>query len=361
MSNQKRRKTSTDIGDLTIPAKLVWTTRLFDTLTARKWWIGDSSREIEGMLEAEIVPSCQEGVFPSRFDWDKLTALLDLESGGVTFCNTRNDCGGAFRKRLARISDCLRDPTRAGSGQEVSGKQNVRILWLSPTVFISSCAFEIFGHNVGWINFCDFCFELTVRRKKKELRFHAFSLSTFEDEQFPPRRRVASPLVPHFFQHLCGALPSDYFSEIKFRKSHSHFPAEYFIPLFAVLSAQPKGTLASRPWTRIFDYSDFKKYEQITREDLEILSQVFHSKVDLTFKGFDHSVTISDLSNFLQGPSPPGSVSVQSRHFAANKVPWKPVEEAFPVSEISFESPTLKLSLHMRTTRISHAILCARY
>jgi hypothetical protein len=85
-----------------------------------------------------------------------------------------------------------------------------------------------------------------------------------------------------------------------------------------------------------------KWHEQITKEDLKIFSQVFHSKVHLTFTGIDRSVSIHNLNKFLRGPSPPGSVTIGGGHFERL---WESGKEYYPIKAITFKSPVLRLSV----------------
>jgi hypothetical protein len=360
LSASKAKKASVDrqelsgIGDMIIPAKLQWTNRLFDALVKRDYWIGDTSDRVEEMREAEIVPSCHEGVYPNRFDWKKLVSGFHFSFfGTVQFYNTGRSWDRRSNEKYGRISECLWPPDRSLSRREVSAGHGFHVLWLSSSVFISSLDFEVLAEG-GWVDFYDYKFQLIVRENEEKYEFRAYSLSTFEDDQVPPRTRVASPLPLQFFQHVSASLPADYFSELKFTKGRHQFPSSYFRPFFSVLRAQPDDASLDRPWTRVtFDYNDFKKYEQITREDLKIFAQVFHSKVHLTFAGIDPSVSIHNLNEFLQGPLPPGSVTVGGGSFAPNEQLWLSGKDYYPIQAITFESPVLKLSVDVFYTWFS--------
>jgi hypothetical protein len=211
-----------------IPAKLQWTNRLFDALVKRDYWIR-SPDVVEDVREAEIFPICQEGVFPNRFDWKKLIALFHFNCWRVQFFNTGRSKIRRSREIYGRLSECLLPPDRSRSGQEVSAEHRFHVLWLSSSVFISCLEFELLAEG-GWINFCDCKFQLTVRENEEKYEFHAYSLSTFEDDHVPPRAQVASPLPLQFFQHVSALLPADYFSELKFTKGRHSFPSDHFRP-----------------------------------------------------------------------------------------------------------------------------------
>jgi hypothetical protein len=344
MASLGKRPTSSRDG--LVPTKLQWTFRLLDAITQRNCWIGDSSRTVENMMEAEIVPSCQEGSFPDRFDWETLAEHWNWKCDAVTLYNEAIINVHSDREVYGRISERLRPPDRSRVGQPVLGEQLFHVLWLSPSVFISNSKFEIYTRDSGRISLWDYIYRLSVRDTEKIFRFYAYALSTFEDKRVPPRLGNVSFQSVQFFHQVTASLPADYFSFLAFEKGRHQFPANYVPPLLAVLRTQADDVFTNRPWTKVFlgAYLYFEnEYQKCTREELEALSHVFHSKVHVSFESFEKSVSIFDLNRFLLGPSPPGSVSVGSHHFVPER--FGPEQDDFPAREITFESSALQLCL----------------
>jgi hypothetical protein len=119
MANLSKQPTSD--RDEIAPTKLQWTFRLLDTITQRNCWIGDSSRTVENMMEAEIVPSCQEGAFPDRFDWETLAEHWNWKCDEVTLYNEAIINVHSDREIYGRISERLRPPDRSVWGSQFWG------------------------------------------------------------------------------------------------------------------------------------------------------------------------------------------------------------------------------------------------
>jgi hypothetical protein len=341
LATMKTRK-AISIGD--IPAKLLWTSRLFDALEKRVYWIKSKPYERSNLREAEIVPSCAGGIFPNGFDWKILTKHLSCQSGAIQFYQ-ENTWFRPDREKYGRFTEYWWSTGRYQLGEQVVESDDFHVLWLSPSVFISPWWFEMFtdviGRAAGWDSFLDFRFEVRVRDTKETFQFYAYSLSTFEDKHVPPRQHLVPPLALQLFQHVCESLPKDYFSEIVFEKGTHHFPSENFVPFFAGLRLQVEDDSASRPRTKVRFRGD-EWHQQVTREDLKILAGLYHPKVDLSFNVLRQSSSISDLSKFLQGSSPPGYLAV--RRLNENIYNGVPGHDHCPVTELFLESPALKFS-----------------
>jgi hypothetical protein len=94
----------------------------------------------------------------------------------------------------------------------------------------------------------------------------------------------------------------------------------------------------------LVDNSDCEENLEVTREDIKVFSPVFHSKVHLQLSSLEPSVSISDLNDFLQGSSPLGSVTFRPSYFSAVSFLRERGKQLLPVSEISFESPVVKVT-----------------
>jgi hypothetical protein len=278
---------------------LRWTCRLRDALEQRGLWAPPWVL-LPNMWEAEF--DYENGAFPDGFRWDALRGCLsDEEDNCVTLYidpGHRNGLVPAFDGH---------DPEAISDGRRFCGtrvtdldRQDIDVLWLSPSVFISAADFELPGTDGEPIHVADYSVRLT-RANERDIVYHAYSLSYFEGNGFT----APSPLPMKLLSHVAENLPVGYFKMIDlesgYARADERLPVECLLQFVAIVPHAPMSPSKQK------DTIKLKIGTKMNREDLqEIYSHRFHPRVELSFSSrdsFDESVPLSvflDLSRECQ-------------------------------------------------------------
>jgi hypothetical protein len=328
---------------------LRWTCRLRDVLEQRAFLVKDDSvsRRLSEMREAEFVSP--DGNFPGEFRWESLLGCFYKEGNGVYLYNSGEVSNPTNVLRAIDPHCSVSVSIRSVSGQLVENLQqeNIDVLWLSPSIFISSFMFFVGVRARSLLDYCVICDEQSstfLHQRSAPLR--ATALCSFEgDEQGDPSR-----LPLEFFHHVTTLLPAGYFDKIALHRKHPRRCPVDIITRF--LSIVP--THAAPIRAAIYGEST------ITRDELQhILSYQFHPTTKLEFGrySFNWFVSLTDLSDLLK----------DARYLRAVKIPRDLVKSFSPwdwslcqpfCEEITLKSPDLQI--HFSDVRVSpkglHAI-----
>jgi hypothetical protein len=208
-------------------------------------------------------------------------------------------------------------------------EQNIDVLWLSPTIFISCFEFQLGGT-------CPYDFRVDFNDGDHEVRFFVYSLSAFGSEQRVP----CSSLPIDFCRHLIALLPVNYFSLVGLSSWNGlkRFPLEYFLQFLSIIppdAQQMPPRRADFSWTTIDLLLGQKK---VNKDDLRaILSHQFHPAVKLSLfdGGFDESVSKDVFCNLLQ----------EAPHLRAVEIPgrllWNDKNPSLDFQRVVLKSPNL--------------------
>jgi hypothetical protein len=262
---------------------LRWTTRLREVLANRG--CGGFSK----LREAEFVPG--NGSFPDGFRWDELQGCL----GGswLVVCDLR-------LRRLGLRSGCRSDHARESvdqlSGQPVADldKGDIRVLWVSSSVFISKLDFTICKGRDDYPTAADYLVTFSIRSPRRGAQFYVYSLSRFDGSELV----APSPVPLEFFRHVTAHLPADYFEEVEINKwDEPQFPVDCLLAFAAII---PYATL---PAPRKEFVVQLKIGVATNLEGLrQIMSHPFHPAVQLVFTAgspFDDSVSLREFLDLM--------------------------------------------------------------
>jgi hypothetical protein len=315
------------------PATMLrWTCRLRDVLEQRAFLVKNDgqSRRLSEMREAEFVSP--DGNFPAEFRWESLNECFYKPAHRAYLYNSGNvgNYTNIFRAVDPHCSVSV--SIRSVSGQSVENLQqeNIDVLWLSPSIFISSFEFFVGVRERSLLDYSVICND--ERSNRGDVLLRATALGSFEgDEKGGP-----SPLPLDFFHHVTTLLPAGYFDKIGLQRKHPHRCPVDIITRF--LSIVP--THAAPIRAAIYGEST------ITRGELQhILSYQFHPAMKLIFDIFsmDESVSLTILSDLLK----------DARYRRAVEMPMDLVEDFAPwdlsgrpfCEEITLKSPDLQIRI----------------
>jgi hypothetical protein len=207
---------------------LRWTCRLRDAFEARGFLSStEDSLVLSQIKEAEFVVAPKQA-FPQEFRWETFCSCFKrarYDSNYVTLVYPSVDAADRRDLVLAMHTPRqTRSSPRAMNGQAVTdlGQQNIDILWLSRTVFISGVKFRITNQIHDY--------EVTFG----EIRCFITQLQAFDQVAFDE----PSPLPIDFFQHLAPPEQDEQDDYLILERSRVHpkrFPADYMIRLMSVL------------------------------------------------------------------------------------------------------------------------------
>jgi hypothetical protein len=143
---------------------LRWTTRLRDILEIKKYEIDeDASDDLLDLWytirEAEFVDTDSISTFPADLDWDTFTGLyrgselfIREDSSVLKAIILRPSADGSLSSAMGR--KCTNELIRSFSGKIIDNpnEERIDVLWLSPTVFVSSFNISIKAEafHLGW-------------------------------------------------------------------------------------------------------------------------------------------------------------------------------------------------------------------
>jgi hypothetical protein len=277
---------------------LKWTCRLRDFLESRghgslftehrMTWSDElftPQGRLHSMREAEFIASCENG-FPEEFRWEKFANLFECNYHGAEI----ELSGFLGDDPVATASPSLR-------GRDLEGQigtmnpHKLEVLWLSPTLFISSIRFAVRGALL-----LDFGIMFLTQAPEERRLLFAYSLKSFQESELDE----PSSLSLEFFCHLTALLPVQYFMRIMLcRFSSTRFPTRFFVPFLSIIPRDAAGTPPATEERR----ATFLLTGEFNKDDLQaIFSRRFHSEVRLGFvSNLRHeSVSIGLFVDLLQ-------------------------------------------------------------
>jgi hypothetical protein len=279
---------------------LRWSSRLRDALHQQRIRIHAAALEpVLRMREAEFSTS-GNGQFPDSFRWDTLTYCFKL-GRDFAFLFKNNDPSALE----IQASSPAYGAVRALSGTPITdlSKMGIDVLWLSPTIFISSIAL-----TVDYLFVAEYELVFSERESSEVISMYIYSVSSFG------RGELDEPsLAPALFlRHVCAPLPANYFSEVRIvRYKSQRCPQEMIFQLHSSILPHDSPLLPSSEglWTQLVIDGD----AAFGREDLQSLfSQRFHPSIklgfDLSADQFHGLASIATLSELLVLPEQPGSL-----------------------------------------------------
>jgi hypothetical protein len=239
----------------------------------------DSGIAPEILVEAKLVT--HSGIFPSEFRWEALQS-------------------------------CFRN---------LDGRVAIDVLWLSPSVFVSTLEFKDGNphlHRFDRPSFHDCSVEFWTRDSEEPLEIHLYSLLSFlAGEQDEP-----SLLPFQFFQHVTALLPADYFALISLYRMHDpqRCPIASMLQFLAIV---PHGAMRQVPsvacGTRVFLAGT------LTITELKaVLAHPFHPSVKLEFDSFPFDDNSVPLIEMLKEAEHLRSVKIPYQLFESLQGPFQP-------------------------------------
>jgi hypothetical protein len=261
------------------------TCRLRDFLESRgHGYLFTSQGPLESMCEAEFTGSSDSG-FPNDFRWETFVNHFDCDiSPDEVILNgfLGQDALDFVRGSIRNREDRHPLPN--------ANREKIRVLWLSPTLFISSLAFL-----VGSTYLDDFCIIFSTGGPTGYCTIRAYSLQSFQETN-PDE---PSPLSLEFLCHLAALLPVQYFQYIWLRSYNPRrFSSAFFDPILSII---PRDAAVSE--TKEECRPTLSLSGTLDKQDLQaIFSHHFHPGVHLDFvcEPFDESVSLRVFSNFLK-------------------------------------------------------------
>jgi hypothetical protein len=317
---------------------LQWTTRLRDFLVEENRYEIDALSFATKMKEAEFIhqpsqgelaersqkrlctdrgaidsvdPASLDVAFPPEFDFETFLQYYQEGCGCPfeihrpnSFINRRYASGDSYYSR-----DDYRPYERLAvenRGKPVTTKnQDITVLWLSPTVFISShmftgsfsahcegrCSVELIIRPVVGLGEIDetFVYEL----EKRIIKIQVYSIDP--SRRFKPK--MSPPHLPFLFlKHLLHPLPVDYFTAIKVIQVDRPLEATSY-PLFLWALFQPE-TPAPVKAKNFQDFTEIRLESPISYEQLLcIMEHRFNPYTRLVFSDFDDATVGAEKLN----------------------------------------------------------------
>jgi hypothetical protein len=222
-------------------------------------------------------------------------------------------------------------------------KANITVLWLSPTVFISTRV--LCDEDAGEFSYyCSIEFllqkENIVRRGQKiveytqrEIEFLVYSLSAFSEGEFDE----PSLLPFQFFQHVTALLPPNYFDSIRIYRIGIHPERCPIDHLLQFLNIVPTGAMQQVEAVDSFTTVILNGRRSITEDELRVIfSYPFHPNVKLEFDDYPFREPVSMIEMLRD-----------AQHLRSIEIPWQvcgmdgPEKAAF---EFSVRSSKLMIS-----------------
>jgi hypothetical protein len=304
---------------------LRWTCRLRDAFEARGFLSSEEdSMVLSQIKEAEFVVAPNEA-FPHEFRWETFCSCFKhaLFQREVTLVHSGADVAQGPHLVPAMNGSCWASRSaRTMNGQAVSdlGHGDINILWLSPTVFISSVKFletdQVQDYTVG----------LGGRR------WSITQLPAFDEVEFDEPSRL--PI--DFFGHLA---PSEKLGTLELDRSSSHpnrFPVDYMMRLMSLVPLAGEVVLGG-----LINIDELR----------EILSYQFQPVVKLSFSDapFDDSVSLDVLMELLK-------TAPYLRHIELPPQIFLPEDPSDVKLYVEVDSPALSMHYAYRVSPTSDAL-----
>jgi hypothetical protein len=274
--------------------ELQWTCRLRDVLERLGFRIFKrSAKLLSEIREAKF--TCADGCFPKLFRWDIFTQCYNQSrfdpsiflhpSGDASYLPIDANCA-SYSAIRALSGTCIADLAR----------DNIDVLWLSKTIFISPIFFRLMTSP------CVDDYELKFQ--PSDLKFFVYSLSSFERDE----PDIPSSLPADFLRHVTALLPVGYFSNVlvhRFRPQRC--PLQMVFQILSSVVPHDRYCSPAREGRQTTFTIGASHEAVITEEELKcIVSHPFHRTIRLAFYEdsvqFNGSVSLSTLKEILQQP-----------------------------------------------------------
>jgi hypothetical protein len=319
------------------------TFRLHEALERRRFWVYRNSwNPLAGMQEAEF--SAATGNFPDSFRWDTFCGCLyNGEDACATLFidpNQRDYLVPAFEGDLMGT-----ETIRRWSGRQITDldAQDIDVLWLSPSVFISAVDFDLPDFSLPDddgepVHAHDYAVRLSRRGSYDDLTLYVYSFPFFEGNGFS----APSALPLQLLRHVTANLPYGYFSglqlEASFDRIHERLPFECLVHFLDLVPFAPMTPLKQNYTTQL------KVEARMNRDDVqEIFSRQFSPPVELSFSehcSFDESVPLNVFLDLSRRAEHLRILNLPVYFFATND---KDLMDPRIVVDSMFKSPLLTL------------------
>jgi hypothetical protein len=321
---------------------LKWTCRLRDLIESKGYKTCERAvKRCTEIREAEFV----DGNLPEQFRWETFKNCCEHKDNVYVWLFNCDSVTSPIGQLVPAINSCSPEllHIRSLCGLPITSVQERKldVLWLSQTVFVSWTAFSFEQRSLR-----DFEVEFIAYRG---FSCYVYSLSAFGEGEWVSS---SSALAMHFFRHLIGLLPANYFRVIRLccLDKSKQFPLEDFLSM--VPHDAPLPPLHSdTQWTK-FHLS--LEPRSINQDELRaIFSHKFHPLVKLSFNDrvFDQSVPFNVFSDLLR----------QARHLRAVALPsrlmWAGQPPALSFKSVALKSQGLTAILANDISEISPALL----
>jgi hypothetical protein len=311
-------------GPSLYPPMLQWTTRLRDFLTSRGYEM--KADELNNLREAEFIPpprrqgvdtQAESGNVPTqnavpqgpnrkRKSRDEAHALHDeSNSAAVVFPEAFgfNMFWGCFnRTEHLRLhiyprgtgihspipSQQQRKLTTRGNPSDWFG-QDVSLLWLSPSVFISTMEMSWTSPKRGnntplWL----YTITLEMRHGKGTCSFHIYCIEYFQKYK---RNKPSSPRLPlTLFRQVMLPLPVDFFTSIEFTPRAAIDCGSFFSQFLSCILPFAENAPPPHEAKNYQEYTELRFAGKLTSFQLEAsLDHRYHPYVRLAFDDFDET------------------------------------------------------------------------
>jgi hypothetical protein len=217
---------------------LKWTCRLRDLLIQRGYWASSDDREtLSTLREAEFFSEGKRegaGTFPGNFGWNAFIASIRLDFKRVVLRGYPDDLDQSVYGPAFDTGSALHQVLRWQSGTKVTDfekgfldiyLEDIDVLWLSRTVFISAIDFSLsLPGTVLLLSDYQVVLQSDISGWNSVV-LYAYSFAFFESTTIPPTESVASVLPLEFLAHLISSLPkslqADFFTQLMLTFSHS--------------------------------------------------------------------------------------------------------------------------------------------
>jgi hypothetical protein len=223
-----------------ISTMLRWTCRLRDVLESRDFYVHDNENDrpkLAVMREAEFV-TCQDR---DKMDWESFLQVFSGVKNDVTLYY--GDDAHTFYGHVSVFQPDGNDShsIRLLSGQAVSSSPHAKIdvLWLSPTVFISTFQFYLYIAEEEYLSFHSYQVRTQPRgMPSRTMYFCAGELAPFETcSDFSGPNLEPSVLPLEFLRRMTASLPPGYFSTLSLTRCRHNFPVDFFKAFIECLPA----------------------------------------------------------------------------------------------------------------------------
>jgi hypothetical protein len=331
--SSKESSDEEDESEQSYPPILQWTTRLRDFLEERGYEI--DSRTWYHVREAEFIchqanrSSEDENMHPPHAadpqDSSRKRKSSSLQQVSTTVADTTTAFPQEFDfyvfwgcfNRIAYLPLDIFPPSSGihpqqhGQHQRIHAhgskpvdwfQQDVALIWLSPTVFISNAEISWTSPKTGHRNPL-WLYTVTMQMRpaygSQGIRsFHIYSLEYFHKYK---RNKPPPPLLPlSFFRHMVSRLPMDFFTAITFTEGSPAFSPSFYSTFLASVLPTTEEACPLIKTTNYQEYTEIRFPDKMTFHTLKaILQHPFHPYVRLVLGPLEETSLDAERVNLM--------------------------------------------------------------